>query len=308
MRGVVALTDHDWYRFFLARPEIDEVNFWRPGTARFSALDSGEPFFFKLKSPRNAICGFGLFARYELLPEWQAWDLFGQANGAATEWDLIKRLARLSGGDSRLSPDRPVGCVAIAEPVFFTPDDWVAPPTDWKRQIVSGKTYDLHEGEGARIYRKCLERAEAMSEPPEWPLELLERERTGKPQLVLPRLGQNSFRLAVLDAYGKACAVTGEHALPVVEAGHIKPWARGGPHEIPNGLPLRRDLHRLFDLGFVTVEPDLRLRVSPALEDDYANGRIYYEMEGRELTAPAEPSIRPSCAFLEWHREEIFRT
>ncbi len=35
--------------------------------------------------------------------------------------------------------------------------------------------------------------------------------------------------------------------MPAVEAAHIRPWAQGGTHETFNGLPLRRDLHRLFD-------------------------------------------------------------
>jgi predicted restriction endonuclease len=112
-----------------------------------------------------------------------------------------------------------------------------------------------------------LERAAHSHHLTEWTTEAIELRRTGKPQFITPRLGQASFRLAVLDAYDCACAVTNEHSLPVLEAAHIRPWGDGGRHEVPNGLPLRRDLHRLFDLGFVTVKPDLRFAVSPALRD-----------------------------------------
>ncbi|MGH2951794.1 MAG: HNH endonuclease [Solirubrobacterales bacterium] len=111
----------------------------------------------------------------------------------------------------------------------------------------------------------------------------------------------------MLDAYGSACAVTSEHALPVLEAGHIRPWHLGGPHEVSNGLPLRRDLHRLFDLGFVTVDERLGLEVSPALMDDYANGRVYYEMAGQPLHTPSDPAAKPNPEHLAWHREEVFR-
>src|SRR4051794_17989519 len=83
----------------------------------------------------------------------------------------------------------------------------------------------------------------ARRDAPEWALESLDAQRHGRPQLVIPRLGQGSFRLAVLDAYDGACAITTEHSLPVLEAAHIRPWAAGGRHELPNGLPLRRDLH-----------------------------------------------------------------
>ena len=58
--GFVANTDYDWYEFFLARPEIDEVNFWRPGSANFQALSPGEPLLFRVKAPYNAIAGVGM--------------------------------------------------------------------------------------------------------------------------------------------------------------------------------------------------------------------------------------------------------
>jgi putative restriction endonuclease len=68
VRGYVFPTDHGWWQFLRARPELDEVNFWRPGAASFAALQPGEPFFFKLKAPHDAIGGFGLFARFVRLP------------------------------------------------------------------------------------------------------------------------------------------------------------------------------------------------------------------------------------------------
>ncbi len=93
----------------------------------------------------------------------------------------------------------------------------------------------------------------------------------------------------------------------MVEASHIKPFAAGGEHAVPNGLPLRRDLHRLFDLGFVTVRPDHRFEVSRALRDAYRNGRVYYELAGREIRLPRDSAEQPAPALLEWHRDTVFR-
>jgi putative restriction endonuclease len=111
----------------------------------------------------------------------------------------------------------------------------------------------------------------------------------------------------VLDAYGRQCAVTTEHSLPVLEAAHIRPWAVGGGHVLPNGVPLRRDLHRLFDLGYVTIRPDLTFAVSRRLRDEYANGRVYHQLDGREIRLPAGPAARPDRQLLAWHEAEIFR-
>lgn len=308
MRGFVSPTDHGWYQFLRARPEIDEVNFWRPGGVSFSALKPGEVFFFKLKAPYNAIGGFGLFARFAPLPVWRAWDVFGQANGTADEHELLKRLGRLAGARTPMSFDRVIGCIAITQPVFFAPDDWIPIPTDWSHNIVSGRGYDLAEGEGLRLWTACLEVAAQTHHLTEWTTEAIELRRHGKPQIISPRLGQASFRLAVLDAYDGACAVTNEHSLPVLESAHIRPWKDGGRHELSNGLPLRRDIHRLFDLGFVTVKPDLRFAVSPALRDAYANGKTYYAFNGRTIATPAMPDARPARELLEWHGDVVFRS
>jgi hypothetical protein len=50
-------------------------------TARRAA--PGMPFLFKLRAPANAIAGFGYFASFSVLPDWLAWDTFGEANGVA---------------------------------------------------------------------------------------------------------------------------------------------------------------------------------------------------------------------------------
>lgn len=86
----------------------------------------------------------------------------------------------------------------------------------------------------------------------------------------------------------------------------IRPLGSGLVDSIPNGIPLRRDLHRLFDLGYVTVRPNMRLAVSGKLRDDYANGRVYYELEGREIRIPKIDALHPDTDALSWHEAEVF--
>ncbi len=130
--------------------------------------------------------------------------------------------------------------------------------------------------------------------------------RYGTPTLVSPRLGQGTFRVAVTDAYGRACAVTTEHFLPVLEAAHIKPFAENGPHDVRNGLLLRSDLHRLFDWGYVTVTPEGRFEVSRRLKEDFDNGVTYYALQGRAIHLPERPEERPGAELLAWHNEHTF--
>jgi len=313
--GYVGLTDPDWYAYLSTHPRVDEVNFWQPhGNVAFRAIRPGEPFFFKLRAPLKAIAGFGFFERYEPLPAWLAWESFGEMNGAPDFESMVDRIGRLRGPhESRsMTGDFRIGCVMITAPVFFAPDEWIAPPADWARSgIQKGKTYSLSAGEGNRLLRECMERASEscrywnVDRDPRLAAE--DAARYGSPTLVRPRLGQGLFSLAVRDAYGRACAVTGEHSGPVLEAAHIRPYGRGGEHRVDNGLLLRSDLHRLYDRGYVTVTPDYTFRVGDSLREDFNNGRTYYGLHGQQIHVPEQASWRPDPDLLDWHLHEVFR-
>ena len=198
----------------------------------------------------------------------------------------------------------------VSEPVFFAPADWIPQPSNWKPNIVSGAGIDLTAGEGLRIWEACLGRTrrlpavgmagEALAEGS------ADAPRFGTPQLVRPRLGQGAFRIAVTAAYGGACAVSGEHSLPVLEAAHIRPFGASGPHDVPNGLLLRADIHRLFDKGYVTVTPDRRFVVSERLAKEWENGTIYYAKNGVRIALPGRKVDRPDPELLRWHNENVF--
>ena len=313
-RCYVANTDYDWYRYLLERslaPEPpDEVNFWRPsGSKDFHAVRPGAPFFFKLKAPHYAIAGFGYFARASRVPLSLAWEAFKEQNGAATFEEFRARLSRLRAAPLPRGEDPVIGCLMIAEPVFFRHEDWVRQPDHWPKNLQSGKTYSIAEGEGRRLLEECQERAGATIAAGRGHglLGAEGGERYGTPALRRARLGQGTFSIAVRDVYGRACAVTREHSLPVLEAAHIKPYTEGGEHRLGNGLCLRSDVHKLFDKGYVTVGPDHAFRVSTHLRKDWNNGRVYYEYDGLEIKVPDAVDERPDPAMLEWHRETVFK-
>jgi putative restriction endonuclease len=308
-KSYIGLTDPDWYGYLSSQQSLDEVNFWQPhGGRRFKAIDRGDPFFFKLRAPLKAIAGFGFFERFESLPAWLAWDLFGDKNGAPDFPAMIQRIGRLRDEDSPRSGDFSIGCIMITAPILFPEEEWVDPPSDWARTgIQQGKTYDLSHGEGARVLAECLERARRPERA--WNVEAAAEEgpRYGKASLVRPRLGQGTFSLAVRDAYGGSCAVTGEHSAPALEAAHITPYRDGGPHQIDNGILLRSDVHRLYDHGYVTVTPELEFRVGDSLREEFSNGRSYYPLNGRRISVPADAKSRPSSERLQWHMENAFK-
>jgi putative restriction endonuclease len=200
----------------------------------------------------------------------------------------------------------------VAEPVFLPREQWIAQPLDWKPNIQSGAGIDLASGEGLRIWEACLalagrdRRAPVATEAGDELGAAAGGPCFGASQLVRPRLGQGTFRVAVTAAYGGACAVSGEHSLPALEAAHIRPYTSDGTHDVPNGLLLRADIHRLFDKGYVTVTPDHRFVVSERLAKEWENGKIYYERSGTPIALPRKKSDRPDSELLRWHNDNVF--
>jgi putative restriction endonuclease len=101
--------------------------------------------------------------------------------------------------------------------------------------------------------------------------------------------------------------VTQERTLPALEAAHIRPYGDGGAHEARNGLLLRRDIHSLFDAGYVTVTPNLHFEVSRRIREEFENGRHYYALHGRTIDAPMDIGQRPDPDALTWHNAYCFK-
>lgn len=114
---------------------------------------------------------------------------------------------------------------------------------------------------------------------------------------IIRRRGQPAFRKALLEAYGEACAITGCNLLAVLEAAHIHPYKGDHTNMVSNGLLLRTDIHTLFDLGLIAIEPETMLvRVSPQLE-----GTDYGKLNGSPLRQPEQNARRASPEALDWH-------
>jgi putative restriction endonuclease len=303
VRLVVAVTDDDWFESLRLRPDLQEVNFWAPSSPVFRALVPGELFLFKLHSPRNFIVGGGVFAHANAMPCSLAWQAFGEANGASSLPAMRARIAKYRKIKADDKSDFVIGCRILTQPFFLPETNWIPIPEDWSRQIVTFKTYSTGDTTGLRLW----DRVQEGLHPVLFPGFREPAPRFGEPTLVVPRLGQGAFRVLVTDIYDRRCAITRERTLPALEAAHIRPYAEGGEHSPSNGLLLRRDIHSLFDGGYVTVTPDFRFEVSRKIKEEYENGRHYYALHGTEIEKPKDPKHLPEKATLLWHNETLFR-
>lgn len=107
------------------------------------------------------------------------------------------------------------------------------------------------------------------------------------------RRGQQTFRDSLCSRYGSRCVVTGCGILDVLEAAHIKPYRGVDDNHEDNGLLLRADIHTLFDLDLLGIEPaSLIVRLHPSLKND----SHYSSMEGSRLLVAS--GCPPSAAAL----------
>jgi putative restriction endonuclease len=298
----VGVTDNNWFEF-LSNRGADEVNFWQPGgTAPFTNLPSGTPFLFKLKRPYNHIAGGGFFVKFVQLPLKLAWETFGDKNGASS-LERFDQLVRPLTRDHKSSPLN-IGCTILTDPFFFKEPQWISAPEDWATNIVRGKIYDTQTRIGERLWRDVMDR---QREEVGLTQVVEETAQYGAPFLSRARLGQGAFRVLVTEAYKRQCAITGESTLPVLEAAHIKPFAQSGVNNTFNGLLLRSDFHKLFDIGLVTVTPDLRIEVSPGIREEWFNGRNYYRLHGQRIAVVPDSFLDcPRPDLLQWHNENIY--
>ncbi len=305
----VVNTDNDWFDFLSNQSDVEEVNFWQPsGGNEFRAVSPGELFVFRLKSPRNKIGGFGVFSHSSKLPISVAWDTFGRNNGVSSLLEMRSKIARYNHVDT-IPADFLIGCRILTQPVFLDRSRWFDLPASWSRSIVVGKTYDTDTTEGMALWDKLQDAIQYdVSGSARYVHEVSEdAPRFGKPALIVPRLGQGAFRISVMDAYQRKCAVSGGKVLPALEAAHIRPFADGGSHDVSNGILLRRDIHSVFDVGYVTIDPDLRFVVSDRVKQDFNNGHEYYRLHGASVEVPGISRLCPDKQLLTWHNENVFR-
>jgi putative restriction endonuclease len=94
----------------------------------------------------------------------------------------------------------------------------------------------------------------------------------------------------------------------VLDAAHIKPYRLLQRHEVSNGILMRSDLHRLFDDGYLTIDPtDRKIVVSRRIREEFENGKEYYKLEGSQVRDPTIENYRPNVDYLEYHAYNVFR-
>ncbi|WP_162375616.1 HNH endonuclease [Ancylobacter sp. TS-1] len=306
----VANTDNQWFDFLKSNQPLEDVNFWKPNQQLFKAIGEGGLFVFRLKSPRNVIGGYGVLVSSINVPIQFAWDSLGIANGHPDLGDMMRAIRRYR-TDQQITPQTLIGCRVLANPVFFEPDEWFEIPSDWSSNIVTGKVYDSHYGEGARLLQQLEQRTHpsvlfSRAKKSFEGFEEVEQARYGEPVSILPRLGQGAFRIRIAGQYRFECAISETRVLPALEAAHIRPYSLGGTHEASNGLLLRKDIHSVLDAGFATITDEYKFHVSDKIRQVFNNGNEYRRLHGASIKLPQDSAYWPSLENLRWHQSQCY--
>lgn len=127
---------------------------------------------------------------------------------------------------------------------------------------------------------------------------------TEKDAIIKARIGQGIFRQKILDKYHNKCLITGIDDTSLLIASHIKPWRSANNNErisVENGLLLSPLYDKMFDIGLLTFDVNMRIVVSSRLSSENANlinidcNKIFINEPSNEL-----------CENLKYHREKVF--
>lgn len=125
------------------------------------------------------------------------------------------------------------------------------------------------------------------------------------------RRGQEYFRQAVLNNFSGRCGVTALDVRELLIASHILPWGKFEAERlnVRNGLCLSRLHDAAFDVGLITFDGNLRLRMSKQLKSTLPQRAVaenFSAYEGEALQLPKD-AVLPDEKFLAVHRAEVFQ-
>jgi hypothetical protein len=118
------------------------------------------------------------------------------------------------------------------------------------------------------------------------------------------RRGQKNFRNNLLDIYNSKCVISDCNIPEVLQAAHIFPYSGQDTNRLDNGLLLRADIHDLFDMFLISINPEtLMVNIHPKLNDSE-----YAELKSKKINMPKSKIKSINKTALEWHFAEFKKT
>lgn len=126
---------------------------------------------------------------------------------------------------------------------------------------------------------------------------------TEKEMLIKSRIGQGIFRDRIIEKY-QHCIITGIDDSRLLLASHIKPWRSASNYErlsSENGLLLSPLYDRLFDIGLITFDDNMKILISNKLSSENVS-KINIDINKIYVSNPSNEMI----VNMRYHRQNIF--
>ena len=108
------------------------------------------------------------------------------------------------------------------------------------------------------------------------------------------RRGPYKFRQKLLVAYNRRCSMTGCEIEQILEVAFLQPNLPDQNSDPSNALLLRADIHTLFDLNMIAIDPEtMKIILAPSL----LNG-TYSSLDGQPLRSPNLEAFQPNLDAL----------
>jgi hypothetical protein len=122
-------------------------------------------------------------------------------------------------------------------------------------------------------------------------------------QQIKIRRGQPAFRQKLLEHFKSTCIITGCRISELLEASHIFPHSLGGDFSISNGLLLRADIHTLFDLDLLAINPNsFKLFIDRSLVNTEYAFLQDLNLQNKLKEVNSEITINNSALLFRWEK------
>jgi putative restriction endonuclease len=127
--------------------------------------------------------------------------------------------------------------------------------------------------------------------------------------IIMARVNQGFFRKTVLSSYDNKCCVTGIEIPELLIASHIIPWKGNEKLRLnpQNGICINRLHDKAFDAGYMTIDNNYKIKLSPAikkLESKDWIQKFFLPYDNKEIILPQR--FYPDKICLEYHYDNIF--
>lgn len=118
------------------------------------------------------------------------------------------------------------------------------------------------------------------------------------------------FKREIPRIYNNRCSISGLRVesiynISMIDACHIIPFCDSYDDTVTNGIALCPNLHRAFDRGLISIDPDYKVIVS----DQFIEGGDYKirQYSGVKIHLPSSQKYWPKQENLEWHRNKVLK-